>query len=372
MRDCVIRSVGWTAPEASISNEELVKVFNTYADRFNAENADAIAAGTLAEIPHSSEKFIEQASGILNRHVVDKAGLMDLDRMRPRIPHREKEALAFQAEFGLSAAKKALDKAGRTADDVDGVIVASSAQQRNFPGVSVEIQNALGMTRGWAFDMTMACASAIFAMQQARELIRTGQADAILIVCPEIMSAINHYRRREVHFIFGDASAAILLEAGDREPGGWELQGVRLETKWSNALRSDFGFMNHTEFEDDEPFEAFVDQDGHRVFRDVIPMASGVSSKLIADLGYQPHDIRRAWLHQANIRIVQAVAKKALDREPTADVAPIILNEYGNTSSSSVLMTFDMHSSDMKPGERGLMCAFGAGYGCGAAIIQKR
>lgn len=101
-------------------------------------------------------------------------------------------------------------------------------------------------------------------------------------------------------------------------------------------------------------------------------MASGVSSKLIADLGYQPHDIRRAWLHQANIRIVQAVAKKALDREPTADVAPIILNEYGNTSSSSVLMTFGMHSDDMAAGERGLMCAFGAGYGCGAAIIQKR
>jgi len=372
MRDCVIRSVGWTAPEASISNAELVDVFNAYADRFNDENAAAIGAGELAEIPHSSESFIEKASGILNRHVLDKAGLMDIDRMRPRLPHREKDALAQQAEFGLSAAKKALEKAGRKPEDVDGIIVASSAQQRNFPAVSIEIQNALGMTRGWAFDMTMACASAIFAMQQARELIRTGQADAILIVCPEIMSAINHYRRREVHFIFGDAAAAVLLEAGDRESGGWELQGVRLETRWSNALRSDFGFMNHTEFEEDEEFEAFVDQDGHRVFKDVIPLASSVSSTLIGDLGYQPQDIRRAWLHQANIRIVQAVAKKALDREPTADVAPIILNEYGNTSSSSVLMTFDMHSEDMAAGERGLMCAFGAGYGCGAAIIQKR
>lgn len=372
MRDCVIRSVGWTAPEGRITNEELVGVFNTYADRFNNGNADAIASGELAAIPHSSEQFIEQASGILNRHVVDKDGLMDVDRMRPRIPHREKEALAFQAEFGLNAAKKALEKAGRTADDVDGLIVASSAQQRNFPGVSVEIQNALGMQRGWAFDMTMACASAIFAMQQARELIRTGQADAILIVCPEIMSAINHYRRREVHFIFGDAAAAVLLEAGDREAGGWEVQGVRLETRWSNALRSDFGFMNHTEFEEGDEFEAFVDQDGHRVFRDVIPMASSVSSTLISDLGYEPHDIRRGWLHQANIRIVQAVVKKALAREPDADAAPIILDEFGNTSSSSVLMTFDLHSDDMKPGERGLMCAFGAGYGCGAAILEKR
>ncbi|WP_421792398.1 beta-ketoacyl-ACP synthase III [Hyphobacterium sp.] len=372
MRDCVIRSVGWTAPESRITNAELVEVFNAYADQFNAENEAAIEAGDLNAVPHSSEQFIEQASGILNRHVVDKDGLMDINRMRPRIPHREKEAMAFQAEFGLSAARKALEKAGRTAEDVDGLIVASSAQQRNFPAVSVEIQNALGMTRGWAFDMTMACASAIFAMQQARELIRTGQADAILIVCPEIMSAINHYRRREVHFIFGDAAAAVLLEAGDREAGGWELQGVRLETKWSNALRSDFGFMNHTEFEEGEAFEAFVDQDGHRVFRDVIPMASKVSSTLISDLGYKPSDIRRGWLHQANIRIVQAVVKKALEREPNADAAPIILNEYGNTSSSSVLMTFDMHSDDLVPGERGLMCAFGAGYGCGAAIVEKR
>lgn len=372
MRDCIIRSVGWTAPENTISNQELVAAFNAYADKFNADNAAAIEAGSLEALPHSSEQFIEQASGILNRHVLDKDGLLDINRMRPRLPNRGKEAMGLQAEFGLSAARKALAKAGRSAADIDGVIVASSAQQRNFPAVSIEIQEALGISGGWAFDMTMACASAIFAMQQSRELIRTGQADAILIVCPEIMSAINDYKRRDVHFIFGDAAAAVLLEAGDREPGGWELKGVKLQTKWSNALRSDFGFMNHTEFEDDEAYEALVDQDGHRVFRDVIPMASSLSSQLISELGYQPSDIRRGWCHQANIRIVQAIVKKALEREPDADAAPIILNEYGNTSSSSVLMTFDLNSDDMVAGERGLMCAFGAGYGCGAAIVEKR
>ncbi|MAL09746.1 MAG: beta-ketoacyl-ACP synthase III [Maricaulis sp.] len=372
VRDCIIRSVGWYAPEESISNTELVEVFNTWAESFNTENADAIARGDVAAKPLSSEEFIVSASGIENRHVIDKPGLMDLERMRPRLPHRPKEDLSVQAEFALKSARQALEKANRTAADIDGVIVASSAQQRNFPAVSTEIQAALGMEKGWSFDMTMACASAVYAMQLARDMIRAGTADAILICCPEIMSAINHYRRREVHFIFGDASGAVLLERGDREPGGWEILGTRLENSFSNALRSDFGFLNHTEFEDGDNFEPFVDQDGHRVFRDVIPMASGVGSTLIADLGLKPSDVRRAWLHQANIRIVQMVAKRVLEREPDADAAPIILNKYGNTSSSSVLMTFDMHSADMKAGERGLLCAFGAGYGCGAAVIQKR
>lgn len=369
--DCVIRATGWHAPDASISNAELVAVFNAYVDQFNAENAAAIAAGEAEAMLPSSEDFIVKASGIRNRHVLDREGLMDIRRMRPRLPHRPIEELAVQAEFGLIAAKAALEKAGRDPKDIDGVIVASSAQQRNFPAVSVEIQHALGI-EGWAYDMTMACASALFGLQQARDMIRAGSADSILIVCPEIMSAINHYRRREVHFIFGDATAAMLVERADLEAGGWLVLGTRLKTAFSNALRSDFGFLNHAEFEEGEPFEAFVDQDGHRVFRDVIPFAAQVCEALMAECGLTGSDIRRAWMHQANIRMVQAIAKRALGREPSPQEAPVILDEYGNTSSSSVIMTFDMHSADMAPGEKGIMAAFGAGYGCGTAIVEKR
>jgi beta-ketodecanoyl-[acyl-carrier-protein] synthase len=369
--DCVIRATGWHAPDATITNAELVEVFNAYVEQFNAENATAIGAGEIAEMLPSSEEFIVKASGIQNRHVLDRDGLMDIARMRPRLPHRPIDELSVQAEFGLAAVKKALAKAGRDPKDVDGVIVASSAQQRNFPAVSVEIQNALGI-EGWAYDMTMACASALFGLQQARDMIRAGSADSILIICPEIMSAINHYRRREVHFIFGDASAAILVERADIAPGGWSVLGTRLQTSFSNALRSDFGFLNHAEFEEGEKFEAFVDQDGHRVFRDVIPFASSVCERLIADTGLQPADIKRAWMHQANIRMVKAISKRALGREPSEAEAPVILDEYGNTSSSSVVMTFEMNSDDMNAGDKGIMAAFGAGYGCGTAIVEKR
>ena len=371
MTDCVIRSTGWHAPDATISNAELVEVFNAYVERFNAENAGAIDAGELDAMQPSSEEFIVKASGIQNRHVLDRGGLMDIDRMRPRLPHRPIDDLSVQAEFGLTAAKAALASAGRDARDVDGIIVASSAQQRNFPAVSVEIQNALGMD-GWGYDMTMACASALFGLQQARDMIRAGSADSILIVCPEIMSAINHYRRREVHFIFGDAAGAILVERADLDPGGWMVLGTRLQTSFSNALRSDFGFLNHAEFEEGEKFEAFVDQDGHRVFRDVIPFASQVCEALMADCGLTGSDIKRAWMHQANIRMVHAIAKRALGRDPSPEEAPVILDEYGNTSSSSVVMTFNMHSDDMAAGDKGIMAAFGAGYGCGTAIVEKR
>lgn len=371
MTDCIIRSTGWHAPDARITNAELVEVFNAYVDQFNAENAAAIEAGETPAMLPSSEEFIVKASGIENRHVLDRDGLMDITRMRPRLPNRPIDELSVQAEFGMLAAKAALEKAGRSAKDVDGIIVASSAQQRNFPAVSVEIQSALGI-EGWAYDMTMACASALFGLQQARDMIRAGSANSVLIISPEIMSAINHYRRREVHFIFGDASSAILVERADIEPGGWLVHGTRLQTAFSNALRSDFGFLNHAEFEEGEEFEAFVDQDGHRVFRDVIPFASSVCEALIADCGLTGADIKRAWMHQANIRMIHAISKRALGRDPSPGEAPVILNEYGNTSSSSVVMTFDMHSEDMEAGDKGIMAAFGAGYGCGTALVEKR
>ena len=371
MQNSLIRSTGYWAPPNVIDNDELVASYNAYASRFNQTHADAIAAGTVEAVPLSSSEFIVGASGIQRRHVYEKDGILDIDRMVPAIAPRPVEALSVQAEFALRSARPALEAAGYEGKDIDGVIVASSAQQRNFPGLSCEIQDAIGAT-GFSFDLTMACASALYGLNIANSMIRSGQARRILICSPELMTCINVHSRREVHFIFGDASAAMIVEADDGRPGGWDVLGTHAQNKWSSALRSDFGFLNIAERQVVPDHEPHLDQDGHRVFKDVVGFAPTVARDLMERIGLAPEDVRRTWLHQANIRMVDMIAKRILGRDRTEDNAPAILQEYGNTSSSSVVMNFQMHSDDMAAGETGVMCAFGAGYGVGAAAVRKR
>ena len=371
MKNSLIRSTGYWVPSDVITNDELVASYNAWATRFNTEHAAAIASGDVDEVPLSSSEFIKGASGIERRHVYEKTGILDIDAMTPRIPPRPIDQISTQAEFALRSVRIALDKAGYDGSDIDGVIVASSAQQRNFPAVACEIQEAIGAT-GFSFDMTMACASALYGLHMANGMIRSGQAKRILVCSPELMTCINVHSRREVHFIFGDASAAMIVEADDGKPGGWDVIGTHAENKWSSALRSDYGFINIAERTVDPDFAPHLDQDGHRVFKDVVGFAPQVARRMMDGIELAPADVRRTWLHQANIRMVDMIAKRILERDRTEDNAPAILHEYGNTSSSSVVMNFEMHSDDMAVGETGVMCAFGAGYGVGAAAVRKR
>jgi 3-oxoacyl-(acyl-carrier-protein) synthase III len=367
----IIRSIGYWVPPNVITNEELVTSYNAYAERFNAENAAEIEAGTLDEVPLSSSDFIKNASGIERRHVIEKSGILDIDHMTPRIVPRPFDDTSSQAEFAMKAVIPALKKAGRDGKDIDGVIVASSAQQRNFPGLACEIQALIG-AQGWSFDLTMACASALYGLHIANGMIRSGQAKRILVCSPEIMTCINVHSRRDVHFIFGDAASAILVEADDGTPGGWEVLGTHAKNKYSNALRSDFGFINIAERTVEPDYEPGLDQDGHKVFKDVVSFAPTVAKELMEKLDMSGENISRTWLHQANIRMVEMIAKRILGRDRTPENAPGILHEYGNTSSSSVVMNFEMNSDDLKPGDTGVLCAFGAGYGVGAAAVRKR
>lgn len=371
MPNSLIRSTGYWVPSNVITNDELVASYNAYAERFNAENAAAIAAGEVEEVPLSNSDFIVNASGIKRRHVYEKEGILDIDKMVPQIAPRPIDQISTQAEFALKSVHQALERAGYTGADIDGVIVASSAQQRNFPGLSCEIQDAIG-AKGFSFDLTMACAAALYGLHIANGLIKSGEAKRILVCSPEMMTCINVHTRRDVHFIFGDASAAMIVEADDGRPGGWDVLGTHAENKWSSALRSDFGFINRAERQIDPDYEPHLDQDGHRVFKDVVGFAPKVARNLMKKIDLEPEDVRRTWLHQANIRMVDMIAKRILGRDRTEENAPAILDEYGNTSSSSVVMNFQMHSDDMAAGETGVMCAFGAGYGVGAAAVRKR
>src|ERR1700741_3279346 len=136
MKQAVISGTGLYTPAQSITNEELVACFNAYAEKFNADNADAIAAGTVTALEMSSVGFIEKASGIKSRFVMEKTGILDPERMVSRIPERADDELWLQAEIGVAPAQQAMDRAGRTAADIDMVLVACSNMQRGYPAMA--------------------------------------------------------------------------------------------------------------------------------------------------------------------------------------------------------------------------------------------
>ena len=176
----VVSGVGLWKPEYSISNDELVASYNAYAERFNAENRAAIDAGELKTKETSSSEFIEKASGIKSRYVYEKAGILDIDRMRPRIPQREEDEISLQAEMALNSARRAMTAAGKTGADIDMVIVSCAYTQRAYPAIAIEVQNALGI-QGFGFDMLVACSAATFALQRAHDAIAAGSARCALV-----------------------------------------------------------------------------------------------------------------------------------------------------------------------------------------------
>ncbi|MGY6533071.1 beta-ketoacyl-ACP synthase III [Glycocaulis sp.] len=380
MSAAIIRATGLWTPPYSISNEELVTAFNAYVEHYNTQHAAEIARGELEPLQPSSVEFVEKASGIKSRYVVEKDGILDVKRMTPNIPARPNDEVAILAEIGANAARDALERAGKTPADVDGIIVAASNLQRAYPAVAIEVQMALGMEHGFGFDMNVACSSATFGMQAAADMIAAGNARAILVVSPEITSGHLNWRDRDSHFIFGDVATAVLLERDDLGEGGWKIIGSRLKTQFSNNIRNNFGFLNRAEratgdngpLQNGSPMDdkLFV-QEGRKVFKEVVPMVSEMIREHMDDLGLEPDEMKRVWLHQANINMNLMIAKKVFGREAGGEDAPTILDEFANTSSAGSIIAFHRHSEDLRAGDRGVICSFGAGYSAGTVFVEK-
>ncbi|MDO9451495.1 MAG: beta-ketoacyl-ACP synthase III [Stagnimonas sp.] len=373
MTRVAITGSGLYTPAESISNDELVACYNAWATRENTANAAAIAAGTAAELPMSSSEFIVKASGIKSRYSVDKAGTLDIDRMRPRVRTRSNDEPSLMVEIGGIAAREALAKAGRTGADVDFVILAASNIQRAYPAMAVEMQAHLGSTQGFGYDMNVACASAAFGIQAAVDAVRLGNARCALVVNPEITSGHHNWRNRDCHFIFGDAATAVVVEPLDTAVSQekFEVLGTRLKTQFSNNIRNNFGFLNIAETEPRAWDDVLFSQEGRKVFKEVVPMVAELLSGHLADLGLRPDEVKRFWLHQANLSMNQLIAKRVLGRDPSEIEAPVILDQYANTSSAGCVIAFHKHHADFAPGDVGLISGFGAGYSAGSVVIRR-
>lgn len=372
MTAIVISGSGLHVPPDVISNDELVAAFNRYVEMHNDTHAREIAAGERAALLPSSSEFIVKASGIEQRHVVDKAGVLDPTRMRPRIPERGNDQLSVQAEMAVAACRQALTAAEKTPADIDAVIVACSNLQRAYPAVAIEVQAALGI-RGYAFDMNVACSSATFGIEQAANAVRAGTARAVLVVSPEICSAHLDFRDRDCHFIFGDVASAVVVERAETATSKvrFEILGSRLATSFSNNIRNNFGFLNTCDEGGVGKRDKLFMQEGRKVFKDVCPMVAEHIRGHLTAVGLEPGGVQRFWLHQANLAMNQLIVRRLLERDATASEAPVILDEYANTSSAGSIIAFHQHRDDLAPGAVGVIASFGAGYSVGSVILRR-
>ena len=364
MPQVAITGSGVFTPSQVVTNEELVTAFNAYADRRNAE-------GTDPPIEQSSAEFIMSASGIEQRYVLDKAGVLDPDRLFPRLPRRDDDAPGQMAEMALDACGKALAQAGIDAGQIGAVLCAASNHERAYPAIAVEIQNLLNIN-GFAFDMNVACSSATFGIQAAADMIRAGSIDRALVVNPEICSAHLEWRDRDCHFIFGDVCTAVVLEREGLAKGPrFIIDSTRCATQFSNNIRNNDGFLRRTRDQMEDRRDMQFMQNGRKVFREVLPLVADHIASHLADAKTDPADLKRLWLHQANKSMNDFIGRKVLGRTPSPEEQPNILQDYANTSSAGSIIAFSHHSSDLTEGDRGLICSFGAGYSVGSVLLTR-
>jgi len=228
--------------------------------------------------------------------------------------------------------------------------------------------------QGFGFDMLVACSAATFGLHRAHEMVCAGTAKAVLVINPELVSPQVNYTDRDSHFIFGDVATAIVVERADTVASehSYEILSTKALTAFSNNIRSNFGYM--TRAYDVDPYgpDKLFHQAGRKVFKEVCPMAAEHIAMHLERHSLVSTDVKRWWLHQANINMNTLICKKLLGRDASLDEAPIVLDRYANTASAGSIIAMGLYHKDLSSGDIGVLCSFGAGYSIGSLLLRKQ
>ena len=369
MSEIYIAGTGIWYPDESISNDEIVESFNSYVDTFNAANKDAISNDQTLKLEYSSTEFIEKASGIKTRYVIDKKNILDINKMMPSVVHEDESKMSIHAEVGIKAGLKALENADMSTSDIDAVILGTSHAARNYPSVAIEIQNELQIN-GYAYDMLVGCSSTTFAINNAISDISSGIADNILVINPEISTPFVNYTKRDIHFIFGDGCVATVVSK-NKNSKSFKIIYRKLITKFSNNIRSDWSYLARAASDEKSYDDLLFYQNGNSVFKEVCPMVAEFITNQLKENDLSHKEIKKFWLHQANARMVNLIVSKIIgSNDFDTSLAPLPIEKFGNLASAGSMFAFNLHN-DLDPGEKGLICSFGAGYSVCSIIVEK-
>lgn len=299
----------------------------------------------LAEFVDTSDQWIVERTGIRQRHAAEEASACDLAEV---------------------AARRALKAAGKQADDIDLIVLGTSTPDLIFPSTACLLQGRLGMTNGGAaFDVNAACAGFAFALATADNFVRAGASRCALVVGSEVMTRLMDWTDRGTCVLFGDGAGAVVLEASE-EPGILSTH-IHADGRHESLLNVSAGVSRHAERWREEG--AFLRMKGNEVFRMAVNTLGRIVDETLAANGLEKSDVDWLVPHQANIRIIQATAKKlGLPMEQVV----LTVAEHGNTSSASIPLALDLAIRDgrIQRGDMLLLEAFGGGFTWGSALVR--
>ena len=270
------------------------------------------------------------------------------------------------SDLAVRAARAALENAGLTADDIDGIIVATSTPDLTFPSVATMVQKELGMTRGFGFDVQAVCAGFIYALTNANALLIAGQAKRLLVIGAETFSRIMDWTDRSTCVLFGDGAGALVLGLqdgnGTNADRGILSADLNSDGRYRDMLYVDGGVSSTGE-------AGKLRMQGNPLFRQAVEKLTSTAETALAKVGLSGSDVDWIVPHQANIRIIQGTAKKMglpMDR------VIVTVQDHGNTSAASIplALSVGVQSGKIKQGDLLLSEAIGGGLAWGSVLLR--
>ncbi|MDQ2093092.1 beta-ketoacyl-ACP synthase III [Rhodalgimonas zhirmunskyi] len=318
----VATGVGHYLPERVVENAEFEKTLDT------------------------SDEWIRSRSGIERRHFAAEG--------------------ETTSQMAVTAAKRALAMAGRDADEVDAIIVATSTPDLTFPSVATMVQAGLGMTRGFGFDVQAVCAGFVFALTNANALIIAGQAEKVLVIGAETFSRIMDWEDRSTCVLFGDGAGALLLEAqegaGSNDDRGILSADLNSDGRLRDMLYVDGGVSSTGE-------AGKLRMQGNPLFRQAVDKLTATAHTSLSKIGLTDDAVDWIVPHQANIRIIRGTARKmGLPMERVI----VTVQDHGNTSAASIplALSVGVERGQIKQGDLLVTEAIGGGLAWGSVVLR--
>jgi len=321
VRRAVVKGVGHYLPKRIVENAEFEKTLDT------------------------TDEWIRTRSGIERRHFAS-----------------DQETTSSMA---TTAAQAALDMAGVKADQIDAIILATSTADLTFPSAATMVQDQLGMTKGFAFDVQAVCAGFVYALTNANALIVSGQAERVLVIGSETFSRIMDWEDRSTCVLFGDGAGALVLQAeeGDGSPQDRGILATDLNSdgRHRDLLYVDGGVSTGT--------SGYLRMQGNQVFRHAVEKLAATAENAIEKAGVTTADVDWIVPHQANIRIIQGTAKKM---DIPMDRVVVTVQDHGNISAASIplALSVGVERGQIKPGDLIVTEAIGGGLAWGAVVLR--
>ena len=317
----VVKGVGHYLPERVVPNSE-------FADRID-----------------TSDEWIRTRSGIEQRHFAAEG--------------------QTTSDMAIRAAKAALDHAGLTADDIDAIVLATSTADFTFPSAATMVQAGLGMTRGFAFDVQAVCAGFVFALSTANALILSGQARRALVIGAETFSRLMDWEDRTTSVLFGDGAGAVVLEATEGQ-GTTADRGILAADLHSDGRHKD---ILHVDGGVSTGQTGHLRMQGKEVFRHAVEKLAETAHASLDKIGLSGADVDWIVPHQANIRIIEATAKRM---QVPMDRVVVTVQDHGNTSAASIplALSVGVQRGQIKPGDLIVTEAIGGGLAWGSVVLR--